>query len=144
MSYCYWSWFFCKSISRIVHSLIINLMNLRQPVWVHPSLLLTADFSIWLPLTNLLPTSLMQEKIVISLLYIWSFFIVYLTEASIYILFSVILLVNLLFLIFWLYSFIQELKKTIMTKQQWLYKALCVCNKKDQDNFEIQKKIMTI
>jgi hypothetical protein len=63
-------------------------------------------------------------------------FIVYLTEASIYVLFFVILMANVGFLVFWAYSFFSEIKKTLMIKHAWVYKLICVCHKKDQDRFE--------
>lgn len=57
-------------------------------------------------------------------------------------LFAVILLVNLSFIIFWLYCFFHELKKTLIIKQAWLYRALFVCHKKDEQRFEREQAMM--
>ena len=62
----------------------------------------------------------MQRKTVSAFLNV--IFVVYLTEASVYVLFFVILMANVGFLVFWAYSFVSEIKKTLMIKHAWVYK----------------------
>ena len=56
-----------------------------------------------------------------------------------YVLFFVILMANFGFIVFWAYSFFNEIKKTLMIKHAWVYKVICVCHKKDQDRFESEQ-----
>lgn len=68
--------------------------------------------------------------------------LVLMNEPSIYFFFTVILVVNVGFFIFWGQQFFNELKKTLFIKQAWIYKLVCVCHKKDAEKFEREKALV--
>ncbi len=63
-------------------------------------------------------------------------------DGLIYVLFSVILIVNIAFIFFWLYSFCKEINKQLRIKYEWLYKRLFVCFGKEVAKFEREKILL--